>query len=169
MTALTQALLFLSSYAPLLAVLGLLDTFGPGAPSIACAAAALAGAVLLPLLLLRARRLLPSSLAVESASPRDSDVLAYVASYLVPFAGVAADTDRQRLAMGVFILLIAVLYVRAELFHVNPLLALAGIRSYAVQTPGGTPVVLLCRRRFVPPGSSVRAVRISDYVYLERP
>jgi len=104
---------------------------------------------------------------VATANARDADVLAYVASYLVPFASVHATSTNQRAAVGLFIGLIAVLYVRSELFYVNPLLVLVGIRTYSVSTPGGTFVVLLCRRRFVSAASELRAVRISDYVWME--
>lgn len=168
MTSFAQALLFLTSYSPLFAIFGLLDTFGSGTPAIVCLAVAALGATLLPVLFAIDRDTSPQTLRVTTASPRDSDVLAYIASYLVPFASVSADTARQRIAIGLFILLIGVLYVRAELFYINPLLALVGYRTYAVQTPAGTPVVLLCRRRFVQPDSEFGAIRISDYVWRER-
>jgi hypothetical protein len=126
------------------------------------------GAILLPTVMSVARRAAAYPLAIATASPRDSDVLAYVASYLVPFASVNADTGKERIALGIFVALVAVLYVRSELFYINPLLAAVGYRVFAVETPGGTPVVLLCRRRFIRPDSEVRAVRISDCVWMEK-
>lgn len=168
MTSLAQAMLFLSSYSPLLAVFALLDTFGKGTPSIVCTALAVAGAALLPLLIVLNRSTATQQLRVATATPRDADVLAYVASYLVPFASVDAHSTRERVAIGVFVGLIAVLYVRTEMFYVNPLLAFAGFRVFAVQTPAGTPVVLLCRRRFIQPSSDLDAIRISDYVWMEK-
>ncbi len=169
MTVFAQGWLFLSSYSPLLAVFALLDTFGRGAPSIVCTVLAVVGVLVLPALLILGTSSSPTTLRVQGAAPRDSDVLAYIASYLVPFASVSAGSTRERIAVGVFVALIAVLYVRSELFYVNPLLALVGVRLFAVETVGGSPLVLLCRRRFIAPHSDLRAVRISDYVWLEKP
>jgi hypothetical protein len=168
MTPFAQALFFLSSYCPLFAVFALLGTFGSGVPTIICVCLAALGALLLPMLLLVNRHTAPQTLNIERASPRDADVLAYIASYLVPFASGGAHTARERAAILIFIVLIGVLYVRTEMFYINPLLALAGYRVYAVETPGGTPVALLGRRRFVPSHSVINAVRISDYVWREQ-
>jgi hypothetical protein len=167
-TVLVAALLFLSSYSPLLGVFALLDTFGPGAPSIVCAVLAVLGAALAPVLFFVDRATTPHTLEVARATPRDSDVLAYIASYLVPFATVDAHSGRQQAAVAIFMVLVAVLYVRMQLFYINPVLALLGYRIYQVDTAAGTPVTLLCRRRFVPPGTDVYAVRLGEYVWREK-
>jgi hypothetical protein len=168
MTSFAKLLLFLSSYSPLLLVFALLDSFGRGRPSIVCACMAGLFAAFLPLLLWANRETAASGLQLTSAESKDSDVLAYVATYLVPFAGSAVATVHQKAALAVFLILIAVLYVRTDLFYVNPLLALAGIRVYGCQTPAGTPVILLCKRRFIAPGSSMQARRIGDYIWWEK-
>lgn len=168
MTALVQSLLFLSSYSPLFAVFALLDTFGRGWPTIVCLALAGLGIVLLPALFLVDRRTAARPLRILNLSSRDSDVLAYVASYLVPFASFATTSGRQRAAVLLFVLLIAVLYVRLQLFYVNPLLALVGYRVYEITTEGGNSAILLTRRRFIAPYSAVSAVRMSEYVWREK-
>ncbi len=85
----------------------------------------------------------------------------------MPFAAITATTARERGALGLFVFLIAVLYVRSELFYINPLLALVGYRLFQVATPAGTSVVLLTRRRFLRSGIDLKARRLSDYVYWE--
>jgi hypothetical protein len=167
MTALAQFALFLSSYSPLFAVFALLDSFGSGWPTRVCLGVAVVGLLLPALIFLIARRLAPQSLRVESSQIRDGDALAYIATYLVPFAAITATTARERGALGLFVFLIAVLYVRSELFYINPLLALVGYRLFQVATPAGTSVVLLTRRRFLRSGIDLKARRLSDYVYWE--
>jgi hypothetical protein len=93
MTASSQSLLFLSSYSPLLAVFALLDTFGRGVPSIVCTVAAAVGVLALPVLMTVSTRQAPTTLQVARAVPRDADVSAYIASYLVPVASTAATSD----------------------------------------------------------------------------
>ncbi len=167
MTAFAQFALFLSSYSPLFAVFALLDSFGSGWPTRVCLGVAVVGLLLPVLIFLIARRLAPQSLRVESSQIRDGDALAYIATYLVPFAAITATTARERGALGLFVFLIAVLYVRSELFYINPLLALVGYRLFQVATPAGTSVVLLTRRRFLRSGIDLKARRLSDYVYWE--
>jgi len=167
MTAFAQFALFLSSYSPLFAVFALLDSFGSGWPTRVCLGVAVVGLLLPALIFLIARRLAPQSLRVESSQIRDGDALAYIATYLVPFAAITATTARERGALGLFVFLIAMLYVRSELFYINPLLALVGYRLFQVATPAGTSVVLLTRRRFLRSGIDLKARRLSDYVYWE--
>lgn len=168
MTILAQFALFLSSYAPLFGVFSLLDSFGRGAPTIACVVLAAVG-LLLPFVVLGATRSMASqNLEVASSQVRDGDALAYIATYLVPFAAVTATTARERGALGLFVLVIAVIYIRSGLFYINPLLALAGYRLFQVTTTGGTSAVLLSRKRsFLPSNVEVQARRLSDYVYWE--
>jgi hypothetical protein len=142
LTVFAQAALFLASYAPLFGVFALLDTFGKGLPTLICGALAILGAALPALVFGIARSVRSQPLHIATARSRDGDVLAYVASYLVPFAAMAANTDRQRAALALFVVLVAVLYIRAELFYVNPLMALAGYRLFDVDTKGGQPAVL---------------------------
>jgi hypothetical protein len=167
MTIFAQSLMFLSSYAPLFVVFALLNTFGEGVPSKVCVALAVIG-FLVPLVVLPAmRRIAPQPLHVENAQVRDGDTLAYVATYLVPFAAVAATANRERIALGLFFVMLAILYVRNELFYVNPLLAIFGYRMFQVSTPAGASVVLLGKRRFLKSDTTVNARRLSSYVYWE--
>lgn len=167
MTGLAQVPLFASSYAPLFLVFYLLDTFGAGSPAFICLGLAVVGAGSLSVLFIMNRNVEPSTLNIDGVASRDGDVLAYVATYLVPFASISTQTGRQQAAVGVFVALIAVLYVRLGMFYVNPLLALLGYRCYSIETPGGTSVVLITRRRFVRAGGSLVARRVDNYVWLE--
>lgn len=167
MTILAQLALFLSSYAPLAAVFALLESFGGGWPTRVCAGLAALGIVLPIGVFAVARRLAPQTLHVASAQVRDGDALAYIATYLVPFAAVTATTTRERAALALFVLLIAVLYVRSELFYINPLLALVGYRLFQVTTPAGASVVLISKRRFLASDTNLRSRRLSDYVHWE--
>jgi hypothetical protein len=168
MTPLAQLGLFVSSYAPLFTVFGLLDSFGKGWPTILCFALAGAGVIIPVVVFAVARWRLPQEpLHVATTQIRDGDALAYVATYLVPFAAVSLSTARDRGALGLFVLLLAILYVRNELFYINPLLGLVGYRLFQVVTPANASVVLLTRRGFLAAGAPVPARRLGDYVWWE--
>ncbi|MGH8995328.1 MAG: hypothetical protein ACRDYB_04745 [Acidimicrobiales bacterium] len=167
MTALAQLALFVSSYAPLFGVFALLGTFGHGWATWVCAALAVVG-LTMPFVVLRAaRRLAPQQVHANTVQIRDGDVLAYIATYIVPFAAMAGATARERAAIGLFVILIAILYIRSQLFYVNPILALAGYRIFQVVTPAGASVVLLSPRPFLRSGTCVTARRLGDYVHWE--
>ena len=95
MTALARLLLFLSSYVPLFVVFALLDSFGKGWPTGACLILAALGLVALPLVFLVTHNLEPQRLKAETSQVRDGDALAYIATYLVPFAATTATTGRE--------------------------------------------------------------------------
>jgi membrane protein YdbS with pleckstrin-like domain len=168
MTIFAQLLLFISSFSPLFAVFALLDSLGSGWPSRACAIVAAVG-LLVPLIVIPVarKRISPTSLNAVSSQIRDGDTLAYIATYLIPFAAIQAITGRERFALAIFVLMITVIYVRSELFYINPFLAIVGYRLFQVTTPKGSSVVLISRRRFLPANISIHARRISGYVWWE--
>lgn len=164
---LAQAILFTSSYAPLLFVFALLDSFGPGLPSILCATVG-AGSILGLWVIFRCVPDLGTSLVtIRTARPRDEDIMAYVVTYLLPFLGLATDTGRQQVALLLFVLVVAVLYIRARLFYVNPLLSFVGYRLFDVTSDEGRPVILLTKREYIRQGTELHAHRVSNYVFVE--
>jgi hypothetical protein len=166
-TGLVGGVLFLSSFAPLLIVFGLLGSFGSPAASDACYALAAFSVVALIAGLRTWRRLGTTEVVVCQVRPRDTDVIAYVATYIVPFAALGAHNWHERAALILFFVLVGVLYIRAELFYVNPVLAVAGFKLYELQTESGRVLLLLTRRRFISTGEPLNVHTLTDYVFLE--
>jgi hypothetical protein len=168
MSGVARVVLFVSSYAPLLFLFALLESFGPGWPSRVCIlVGALSIAALGVLWWLLRTQLAPVHARFEGARSRDADVMAYVVSYVVPFAAATDTTDdATRWALAVFAALIAVLYIRSAVYYVHPLLLLFGIHVYEA-TRNGVPVVVLTRQRHLRQVSNLRVVSIGTNVYLE--
>lgn len=134
----------------------------------------LAGALALPMLVLAlvlaaARRLPDERIQVRSSTPRDSDVLSFMGSSLVPIAVALFTPDDQRLvAMALLLVLLVAVYVGAELYWLNPLLSVAGFRIHqVVNDENGETVVVLTRRRSVPAGGRVDGRPIAGGVIIE--
>lgn len=159
--------LFVSSYAPLLVVLGLLDSFGCWVINAFCIALAAASLLALWLAFRSWRRLATTRVVTARVRHRDADAIAYVASYLVPFASVGADGWRERAALLIFLSLLAVLYVRAHLFYVNPVLALFGFRLFELETDSGRVMLLISKRDYLQAQLPVDVHTLSDFVFLE--
>lgn len=169
MTVVGRTILFVSSYAPLLLLFSVLESFGAGWPSKLCLLVGAISIVALGVLLVLLRATSsPESDDFKGARSRDADVMAYVVSYVVPFAAATDDTDEAtRIALAVFAGLVAVLYIRSSVYYVHPLLLLFGIHVYEA-TRQGVPVIILTRRRYLRQTANLRVISIGDNVYMEK-
>lgn len=164
-----RTVLFVSSYAPLLLLFALLDSLGRGWPSAVCAAVAVLSLLGLAAFWRSAGGLPTAALEIVESESRDVQVLGFFATYVVPFAAAPSGDLSARLALLLFLVVVAGLYLRADLYWVNPVLGLAGVRVHAVETAQGRPLLLLSRRRYLPQHVTVEAAQVGAQVHLERP
>jgi hypothetical protein len=162
-----QLVLFGSSFAPLFLLFGLLNSFGKGLPSILCFVAAAVSALALRYFMRRVQQKQTLSITVVGTQKRDQDAIGYLVTYLLPFVSVATATWREQAALVLFIALIALLYVRAGLIYVNPLLAAARYRLFEADMGTGHSVIIITRRRYVAPGSMLELKTVTEDVYVE--
>jgi hypothetical protein len=165
-TVLAQFVMFVSSYAPLLVVFALLDSFGRGVPSIVCLALAATGSLGLAVIISVGTSINPRAVVLTETQARDSEAIGYVVTYLLPFVGFQATTGRERLALLIFFGLLALLYIRSGLFYVNPLLSAVGYHLFAAQYEGRA-IMLMSKRRTVAPPTELKARFITESVFLE--
>lgn len=152
--------LLASAFSPLLVALVLVLRPLPSPWWIVLAAGLALPVLLLPAVWAALRRIGGGPLDVKAASPRDDAVLSFLASYLIPIAVVFfGPPDHPRLvAMLVLLAVLVAVYVRAELYWLNPFLSVAGLRVYSVTTEGGGSVILVTRRREVFAGTRLTDV-----------
>jgi hypothetical protein len=166
--------LFLSSYAPawlILAVRSYQRSCALFWISIGLAIAS-AGAFLLFIWL--ARRGGPFDATVDDVEPRDAELAAYVATYLLPFVVVFGAKAQDVIALGLFLAFIGLLWVNSDMVYLNPLLTAIGYHVYVVRiTPiGGTSdklsrAFLLSHNADLRPGVKVRPDMIGRNVYID--
>ena len=159
-----MAVLFLSSYSPLFALLAL-RTYHKSTPMFDLSCAALIAALIgIAMFLLAAALGNRETHRVLSAESRDGDIAGYVTAYLLPFLGIFGASWRDVLALALFIALIGVIYVQSRMIYINPVLILLGYHLYSVQTttaPAGSDPAsppfrwLLCRRSELTPEDSI--------------
>jgi hypothetical protein len=112
---------------------------------------------------------------VEDVEPRDGDLAAFVATYLLPFVVVFGVTAQDVIALALFLFFIGVLWINSRMIYLNPLLALAGYHVYVVRIrPVGAPTTeslprsfLLSHTRNLRAGDEVRPDRISPGVLID--
>lgn len=160
-----RTLMFASAYAPLLLLMSALNSFhnqtcrwvflGLAVSSVAAAFAFFRFAI-------PARN--PQPARVVSAKPYDGTGLSYYSSYVVPFFVDAASTRDQRLALALFLGMTMVMYLRADLYYTNPLLALAGWRAFELDTQEGYAILSHAHRLTV--SEVIDIVPLGGYVYV---
>jgi hypothetical protein len=140
--AFARTVLFVSAYAPLLALFAILDSFHRPWAAWTCAGVAAVGLILLAVFWHVAKKGPAEGVTVVRVTRRDEDVLAFFVTYVVPFAVAPVDSDRVAFALLFFLALVGLLYLRAGIFRVHPVLLLCGVHLYELETTDPTHVVV---------------------------
>lgn len=112
--------------------------------------------------------LAPSGEKLCDFSRRDTEVMSYIASYLVPFVTFALDTWQQVTALVIFLLVLLTVYVHSNMIYINPMLNLFGYHLYEVEIEHSEhPYYYIARRRLIR-GEKIQFVRVSDDILLEQ-
>jgi hypothetical protein len=113
---------------------------------------------------------------VTDIEPRDAELAAYVATYLLPFVVVFGAALQDAIALGVFLGIIGLLWVNSSALYLNPLLAVAGYHLYVViLTPTGEAYdplprsFLLAKRNDITPGCTIRVDRLAQTALIALP
>lgn len=154
---------FLCAHAPLFAILAI--RFSRPSLVLGCGVLAALGLVLGLLVIRRFRSVTAGVRTVRRVDDRGDQVAGYLATYLLPFLTVAEPGWRDIISYTLFLVIVAVVYVRSDLVHINPTLYLLGWRLSAVDIGEGWSGYLLSRRP-VARGAEVSAVRITDRLFI---
>ena len=160
--------LFASAFSPVLVALALVTwPFASTAFNILLLVLCALPAAMVGLTLRAAARLQDNRVRYAKLRRTDRDVLTFMASYVLPIATAffAADAARWA-ATGILLLLLIVIYVRGQLFQLNPVLAVLGYRLFELESDEGAFVTVLSRRRSLPQ-HSLLAKRFSDELYID--
>lgn len=162
---LAKPLLFMSSYAPLFALLAI--RFEERWLWISCLVLAILGVASLWLLLRLDTRAEPGPHDVVAVSDAGGEAAAYLASYLLPFLTVATPGARDVAAYIGFLVVAAAIYLHSSLIQVNPLLYLFGYHVLSMTDSLGLRAYLIARGK-VPVGSRILATRFGNDVLVAR-
>jgi hypothetical protein len=121
-----------------------------------------------------AQRTAPFEATVDDVEPRDGDLAAYVATYLLPFVVVFGAKPQDVIALGLFLVFIGLLWVNSGMVYLNPLLTATGYHVYVVRiTPIGgisdalARSFLLSHQSDLRPGAKVRPATIGRNIFID--
>lgn len=97
--------------------------------------------------------------------------LTFLATYVVPLISFDFGSGRQMLVLGLLLVVIGIIYIKTDLFYVNPSLALLGFHIY--QANGSFKngqrdcIVLICRGRLIDK-QKVAYIKLDDRIFFVR-
>src|SRR2546423_103348 len=151
--------MFFSSYAPLFGLLAYKNRSCGVTEEILIGVAVLSVGGLIVVMLSK-RSDTGTEIEVAHSTPKDGDVLAYIATYLVPFLSVnLTKTDDVVLFSG-FLLVLMIVYINSNMLFVNPLLSIAGYHSFTITDPDGHEYSLIARRKDLDPDIKITPAEI---------
>jgi hypothetical protein len=110
---------------------------------------------------------------VTSVTPKDKEVANYLLFYIFPFLGLDLGKWEDSLALLLLFGTLVVLYVRARMTYVNPILGLLGYHFYEVELQDGEEQKvcgLVTKSPYVRADQWLDGVYAKeDYVYIQKP
>ena len=103
----------------------------------------------------------PTLIKVATVKRAGEKILAYSASYIIPFMGLVAGSKWEIFSLITFLAFTFYVYIRETLVYLNPVLYLVGFRIYEITTEQGNTLTVLSKSR-ITPNSSVPMVKISE-------
>jgi len=162
-----KALLFLSSYLPVFVIFTLLAWTSYGPWALLSLLAGVLGIIGVLAAFWWARSTEPEGVTVASVERKDTEALAYLVTYVLPFLDVDLSDSVKILGFVILFVTLATVYINADMLHINPTLNLLGWHVFEVQTPAGSPRTVLTHRRRLLKGDTLKTVRIADNISVE--
>ncbi|NJK64308.1 MAG: hypothetical protein HC921_17875 [Synechococcaceae cyanobacterium SM2_3_1] len=112
----------------------------------------------------------PTRCTVQTVQRKDSEVIAYLFTYILPFLDVASKQLTDILGLGIFFIVLMILSVSAHLVHINPVLNLFGYHLFEITTQEQTdaPHTVITRRSRLLPNTKLYVVQIADWISIDR-
>lgn len=113
-----------------------------------------------------AKRLNTMSVTIQSVSRRDGEAMSYIVSYLLPFIALPSSDVASSVSLGVFLIVLVVLYMNSDMMHINPMLNLGGWHVYEIALSDGETRTLISKKR-ARKGREAQAIQMGDDILLE--
>ena len=164
MRMLTDAQMFLSSYAFLFVLFGL--RIDNGTVRWVSFGLAFLGVAIVATFLSATRRLQAYSVTLTRVENRGADVASYLVTYLLPFLVVDPRQLLDYVAYAVFVIVVGVVYTNSDMIYVNPLLYV--FRRKVVYIEGDGETRGICIALAIPNiDKQLWVVRVRDSLYVE--
>lgn len=107
------------------------------------------------------------SVEILNISSKQSDPLAFLASYFVPLVSFQLSIPSHEIVLVLLFIIIGVMYVKGGLFHMNPTLLLLGFKMYEVEyaKDGGNNHVVVISKSSLVKGDSIKHIKLTNEIW----
>lgn len=109
----------------------------------------------------------PKPITVKERENFTAEYMLYVVTYVIPFLTDDFLEPSRLAALAILMTTIGVLYIRANLFHVNPTLNLFGYKLYKILDDENNHYLLLSKKGGIGRNSELRANNVSRGIYVD--
>lgn len=107
-------------------------------------------------------------LKVTKVCNRNSDYLAFLATYILPLVFVNFSSKRQVVILILLLIAIGFMYVKTDMFLSNPTLALLGYKIYEIQTEDEKICGVMVSQSDIEIDESIRYIRLDRNAFFVR-
>jgi hypothetical protein len=162
----TRILLFLSSYFPLFLIFAIQNYKLYYTASLLLALIGLISILCLLWQFRTVQEFGPVTLRVDRVNSRDSDLMSYIVTYIVPFMAIRFDSFETLLSLVILFFMIAVIYVNSNMIFVNPMLSLFGYHIFEIESDGCSHS-LITKKNHLARNSSFKVVKMGGELLME--
>lgn len=161
--------LLASAFAPMIALVAIVRFPELGLVSWAVLGLCGLAVSLLGLVLRSVKKVQGRTIETKTVRHADERVLAFTSAYVIPLvvAAFASEGAPSLAAAGGLVVLLAIIYVRAGLYHLNPMMAILGYRLYEVTLNNETITMLLTRAKHIPQAGKLKCRYLGDNVAIQ--
>ena len=105
---------------------------------------------------------------VTSFSKHDSEIMSYIASYIIPFVTFPLGGWKQIVTLLIFVVVLLVIYVQSNMIYINPMLSIVGYHLYEIEVEQSQRSHYYIARKPLERTPEIRFVPLSDDIYLEK-
>ena len=107
----------------------------------------------------------PISLKIEGLNRRDGEAISYIVSYLLPFIALPSSNIGDLISIGIFIVVLAVLYINSDMIHINPVLNLIGWHIYEFGKDNGQICIVISKQK-IRVNQEIQVNQIGDDLFI---
>ena len=93
---------------------------------------------------------------------KDTEVIAYLFTYIFPFLQLNFSDIINLLSLGIFFVILGIIYINSSMICINPTLNLIGYHLYEIENPEGNSRTLLSRNKRILKNSELKVIEIGD-------
>lgn len=105
---------------------------------------------------------------VVSVQRKDSEVMSYIVTYIIPFIGLDLSSFANLFSLCLFFFMLMIIYINTNLIHINPMMNMVGYHIYEIENNSGTIQTIISKKSRMVRNDKLKLVMIGDNLFMEK-